>query len=203
MSRVIPDKQHQAKTILAAATNVFMRSGFAGTSMEQVAAEAGVVKQTVYNHFPSKEWLFRAMIDSANEELRATLPAAPPPDSDIRQCLLAFGKHFLRLVVRPTSLGLHRMLITEAPRFPELAKLVFSTGASRTTGRLADYFREQVKARHIVVDDPQLAAEQFLGSLRGNIQLRILLMAGPPPSSAQIDRAAETAVDTFLRAHQA
>lgn len=202
MSHSNLDKELQQKVIIAAATRVFMRSGFAGTTMDQVASEAGVVKQTVYNHFPSKDWLFKAMIDNNNEDLRSTIPVSLLPESDVRECLLAFSRQFLKIIVKPTSLGLHRMLISEAPRFPDLAKLVFSTGASRIARLLADYFRKQTKEKRICVADAPLAAEQFLGSLRGNIQLRLLLMAEGPPSEEQIDKMAETAVDNFIRAHR-
>jgi AcrR family transcriptional regulator len=202
MPRGIVDKEIQEKIIIEAATDLFLKSGFAGTTMEQVAEAAGVVKQTVYNHFPSKEWLFRAMVENVSGELRAMLPLDPSPTADFRKCLLTFSKRFLRLMLQPTPLGLYRILISEAPRFPELAKIVFMTGANQTNRRLAGYLRDHAKANELDISDFQLAAEQFMGLLRGNIQLRALLMVDPQPTEAQLDRAANAAVNHFLRAYR-
>lgn len=202
MTRGFVDKDAQRKIIIESATDLFLKYGFAGTTMEQVAEAAGVVKQTVYNHFPSKEWLFRAIIENVSGSLRAMLPSEPSPSAGFHECLLTFSKHFLRLMLQPRSLGLYRILISEAPRFPELAKVVFMTGANQTTRRLAGYLGDHAKANGVDIADPQLAAEQFIGLLRGNIQLRALLMVRPAPTETQLDRAAEAAVSHFIRAYR-
>jgi hypothetical protein len=111
------------------------------------------------------------------------------------------ARRFLKMLLTPSSLALHRMLVAEAPRFPDLAREIYSGGPARAVDELAIYLAEESRRGTLAVEDPPLAAEQFFGSLRGNLQLRALLDLGEAPSEAEIERAAAHAVRGFLRAH--
>ena len=181
-----------------AARRVFLRDGYRA-SMDLVAAEAGVSKQTVYNHFGSKEGLFRAIVEGCSEEFLTVLVEREAGGGDARETLHQFGLRFLALVLDPQSLALHRMLVAEAPRFPDLAAEVYRAGPGRAVRRLAAYLEQQDRRGTLVVPDPVLSAEQFLGSLTGHVHFRALVGVARP-SPAEIERIVRHAVGSFLGA---
>ena len=196
--RTVSAPKHDA--ILDAAKRVFLREGYSA-SMDLVSAEAGVSKQTVYNHFASKEGLFRAIVDDLASALLDVLVERVSTRADPARTLEALARRFLTLLLMPSSLALHRMLVAEAPRFPDLAREIYLGGAARAVDELAAYLEDQNRSGMLAVEDPALAADQFFGALRGNLQLRALLSPRDMPGEAEIERALEHAVRGFLRAH--
>ena len=188
--------------ILDAAKRVFLREGYSA-SMDLVSAEAGVSKQTVYNHFASKERLFRAIVDDLASELLDVLVERVSMRADPARMLEALARRFLTLLLMPSSAALHRMLVAEAPRFPDLAREIYLGGPARAVDELAAYLKDQNRRGTLAVDDPALAADQFFGALRGNLQLRALLNPREMPPEAEIEHALAHAVRSFLRAHAA
>jgi TetR/AcrR family transcriptional regulator, mexJK operon transcriptional repressor len=198
--RAVSAPKHGA--ILDAAKRVFLREGYSA-SMDLVSAEAGVSKQTVYNHFASKEGLFRAIVDDLASELLDVLVERVSTRADPARTLEALARRFLTLLLMPSSLALHRMLVAEAPRFPDLAREIYLGGAARAVDELAAYLEEQNRRGTLAVEDPALAADQFFGALRGNLQLSALLNPRDVPGEAEIERSLEHAVQSFLRTHAA
>jgi TetR/AcrR family transcriptional regulator, mexJK operon transcriptional repressor len=188
--------------ILAAAERVFLREGYSA-SMDLVAAEAGVSKQTVYNHFASKEGLFRAIVDDLSSDLLHVLVDGGSARSEPATTLEALARRFLGLLLMPSSIAMHRMLVAEAPRFPDLAREIYTGGPARAVHELAGYLEEETRNGRLAVEDPMLAAEQFFGALRGNLQLRALFDARASVSDAEIERTIDHAVRSFLCAHGA
>src|SRR5437016_2683401 len=129
-----------AGVITDAATALFLRSGYLGTSMEEVAALAGVSKQTIYTHFADKERLFTELIlsttDLVDEFLRhatAVLDGSEDLEADLRQ----LARRYLAFVMRPELLQLRRLVIGEAGRFPQLARTYYERAPERTLATLA------------------------------------------------------------------
>ncbi|HEX5078607.1 MAG TPA: TetR/AcrR family transcriptional regulator [Geminicoccaceae bacterium] len=199
-ARAVSLPKHDA--ILDAARRVFLREGYSA-SMDLVAAEAGVSKQTVYNHFGSKEGLFRAIVDHASNELLDVLVERDGARADPAAALEMIARRFLALLLAPSSVALHRMLVAEAPRFPDLAREIYLGGPARAARELALYLGEESRKRTLAVADPALAAEQFFGALCGHLHLRALLIPREAPRAAEIERAIAHAVRGFLRAHAA
>jgi TetR/AcrR family transcriptional repressor of mexJK operon len=188
--------------ILDAARRVFLREGYSA-SMDLVAAEAGVSKQTVYNHFGSKEGLFRAILNHASGELLDVLVEREGARADPAATLEVIARRFLNLLLAPSHLALHRMLVAEAPRFPDLARAIYLGGPAHAASELAHYLAQETRKGTLAVADPALAAEQFFGALCGHLQLRALLSQRDVPTEAEIERAIRHAVGSFLRAHAA
>ncbi len=182
--------------ILAAATKVFFEEGYGRATMDKVLAEIGGSKRTLYNHFPSKEDLFAAIVVNVSDRVLASLQ--PPVDvGDIRETLVTMGISYLSVLVSPDGLALYRAMISEAPHFPELARTFFTNGPGRASGHLADFFREQKKLGVLKVDDPQLAAEQFLSMIRGEIHL-VAALSIRKPTKKRIRETVGHAVEIFL-----
>jgi TetR/AcrR family transcriptional regulator, mexJK operon transcriptional repressor len=191
--------------IIAAATGAFLDRGYGASSMDDVAREAGVAKQTVYKHFGSKAALFRAIVDSLAGALLAPLSVGDSRDADPQSLLLDLAERFIMQVVDPVSVRLLRLLAAEAPRFPELAATVLQAGPERLIAELAAYLERHAKAGRLTVDCPRMAAEQFFGALRGNLQLTALLMPAAADSGVfsadQVAAYARSTVAAFLRGH--
>jgi TetR/AcrR family transcriptional repressor of mexJK operon len=121
------------EVMLDAALLVFLKEGFAGSSMERVASQAGVSKMTLYRHFKDKEALFLATINRHCDQIYDVEehPPAASPDT-ARAELVRFGRTFVDTIIAPDVLGLFQMLFGEAPRFPEVAQHFYDAGPART-----------------------------------------------------------------------
>jgi len=194
------------EAIIAAAMRLFIEAGYAMASMEEIARRAVVAKQTLYNYFGSKQVLFQAIVEQICDELMDTVNLDAPLDSDPTVALNEFARRFVRLMIDPTSIGLFRLLAAEAHRFPDLAETVFRSGPDRVVADLARYLEAQHRARRLKIMNPVLSAESFMGSLRGNLEMKALFsgarsLAALNADETVLDRYARHCVDEFLKAH--
>lgn len=194
------------RVILEAAAELFLRNGYLGTSMDEVAAVAGVSKQTVYKHFADKEGLFQeivlATIDQVGEPFYDAVPSLGDTvdvDADLR----SLARRLVAIVMRPQLLQLRRLVIAEAGRFPELGRTYFERGPGRTAEALAARF-EQLAARGLLtVDDSALAASHFLW-LVVSIPLNAVMFGGSETqfTTRQLNRVAEAGARAFLEGYR-
>lgn len=183
--------------ILATATEVFLEEGYARTSMDKVHAKVGGSKRTLYNHFPSKQHLFEAIVGSVSGRVLAAL-RPELAKGDLQTALLEAGIGYLEALLSREGLALYRAMVSEAPHFPELARSFHEQGPGRASRRLAAFFRERIAEGMLELADPQLAADQFLGAVRGDIHLAAVL-AARRPDRAEIERSVRHVVGLFLR----
>ena len=182
--------------ILAAATEVFFDEGYARASMDRVLAKVGGSKRTLYNYFPSKEDLFAAIVTNVSDRVLAAL--RPRLDAgDVRETLVAMGVGYLNVLLSPEGLALYRAMVSEAPHFPDLARTFFDNGPGRASRHLAGFFRELKEKGLLAAEDPQRAAQQFLGMVQGEVHL-VAVLSIRKPTKAQVRKSVEQAVGTFL-----
>jgi TetR/AcrR family transcriptional regulator, mexJK operon transcriptional repressor len=194
------------KAILDAATEVFYHKGYAGTSMDEVAAKAAVSKQTVYKHFADKEQLFadivlRAVdeIDDLFSETALTLHETDDLDRD----LSALGHQFVVWLMQPDVLRLRRLIISEANRFPGLSRTWYERGFQRVLATLAGTLTHLAARGLLRIDDPQIAASQFMGMILW-IPVNRAMFCGDSErfTPGELARYADAGVSTFLAAHR-
>jgi TetR/AcrR family transcriptional repressor of mexJK operon len=204
----VDDEERQSarkrRAIIEAATTAFLRDGYRGTSMDEVAAVAGVSKQTVYKHFANKERLFSEIVTSTVNEASnpvhqevLDLQDTGDIDADLRD----LARRQLALVMQPRIVQLRRLVIAEASRFPELGRSFYEQGPQRTIAALATTF-ERLAARGVLqLEDPLVAAAQF-NWLIMSAPLNDAMLLGDegPPDPADLDRWADAGVRTFLAA---
>lgn len=190
--------EHKHRAIQRAGTEIFLEVGYEAATMDTIAAKAGVSKQTVYNHFQSKDGLFKATVADLTSALMAPLVVRDRDGQPPERLLRALGQDFLALMLRPSSLALHRLIVAEATRFPELVAEIYAVGTGRMVATLADYLGWETSNGRLRVADPPLAAEQFVGMLTGRLQLRALLGVEPAPDDQELRRRADRAVAAFL-----
>jgi len=187
--------------ILTRAHDLFLVQGFGGTSIDQIAEAAGVSRQTIYNNFDSKQALFKAIAGALADHVVEPLLNEDLQIGDVESTLMALARRTLALMVLPSTLALHRLVVTEAPKFPEVARQIYQSGAARAAQALATYLAQQSARGSLAVTDPGLAAEHFFGMLAGHRQYRALLGVAEPAHPSDDTRAAET-VRAFLRAYR-
>jgi AcrR family transcriptional regulator len=196
-------RKHQA--IIEAARTVFLRKGYDGASMDEVAALAAVSKQTVYKHFADKRQLFTAIITgdiSATEALTHDMVAALGDSEDIENDLRQFARQHIIEVTQPHLIQLRRIIIAEAERFPELARTWYTSGPERAHATLADQFQALAQRGLLRIDDPLLAAQHF-NWLILSIPLNKAIFHGSDTefTPAELERYADEGVRVFLAAY--
>ena len=198
------------RAIMEAATALFLRDGYRNTSMDQVAADAAVSKQTVYKHFADKDKLFREIVlgVTANSEAIITdLTSVLRSDeidslADLRTVLTDLARRYIDGVLRPSVLSLRRLIIAEAERFPDLARTYFEQAPSRGIDVIADAFRTYERRGLLDLGDARLAAAQFAYLALGIPQDRAQFCPQQRPSPTERDHLAAEAVRVFLAAYQ-
>jgi TetR/AcrR family transcriptional repressor of mexJK operon len=181
--------------VLRAATTSFLAHGY-GSSVDVIARRAGVAKQTVYHHFPSKDELFKEVARELAKRVLVELEAGP---RELRVTLARFGAAYRRRVLGAQGIATFRALVPEVPRFRALARAMYAASAGETVRRLAAYLEKAMAAGELRRDDPQLAAEMLLGMLVGHDRVKRLF--GVPLEETDARRAARV-VDCFLRAYR-
>ena len=193
-----PAAARTRSAIVKTAADLFLRRGYGGTSMDLIAAEAGVARQTIYNQFESKEALFRAIFSAYADEAMMPLTIGARKGASLRATLLRLARSHVERALSPEKLALHRLVVAEVAHFPELGRVIHDAGAARVVALLADFLREQARLGHLEVPHPETAAEQFFAMVTAFQQFRALMNIETP--AAVIATRTEEAVDTFLRA---
>jgi len=194
-----PRSLQKYKSILAAASRAFVTDGFERTSMDMIAEASGVSKRTVYGHFDSKHALFIAVIETLCAKI--VPPSLDDPaleEAPVADVLNQIGRQFLRGIYSDQQIELLRTVITDAVRFPELGEVMFDGPILHSEHVLAAYLRRLAAAGRVQMARPELAAAQFMGMLKTNIHIRLLLKPHVKVSKAEIDRTVASCTDIFL-----
>ncbi len=198
-------RTHAAKrlSILEAATDVFFREGFAGANIDMIAAEAGVSRQTIYNHHGDKENLFVAVVRMLTEQLNSgffdTLSTFPDHPADLEKELIDFAFNLnLNCICNSSGKYFRKLIETEGQRYPELFAAWRTDGPGKVWAVLAAHLARLAHAGYLDIDDPDVAARQFLALI--NADLRISMALGDPIREEHVRQSAGNAIRTFLRA---
>ena len=196
-------RKHQV--IAVAAAEVFVREGYAATSMDEVAAVAGVSKQTVYTHFGNKQQLFLAVINEAIsgvlDEFLTVLATSFPDTGDLEGDLVRLGRILLTRVMDPGLMAVRRLIIAEAVRFPELGRAWYESGPGRLAIELSESLRQLAENGQLSIEDPVAAASNFNWLIVSKPQNLVLFGVVDSFTTAQLEEFASAAVKVFLAAY--
>lgn len=191
----LTDRKHAA--ILDAAVAEFRAAGFEATTMDRIAAVAGVSKRTVYNHFPSKDALFLRIL----EEMFARGVGGPDlayrADRPLRAQLFELVEQKLRLLDDPHFVDLARVAIAAGLHSPELARQMLERLGDREEG-ITTWVRAAARDGRLKTDDPLFASHQLQSLVKGFAFWPQMSMGQPALDAAQQRQVAEGAVDMFL-----
>ena len=178
--------------VLRAATSSFLAHGYA-SSVDDIARRAGVARQTVYHHFPSKDRLFKEVARDLTMSVLVELDG-----EDVRAALLRFAVAYRERALGADGIATFRTLVPTVPRFKALSKAMYANTAGELVDRLAQYLAAAMKAGRLRRDDPVFAAEMLLSMLAGVDRVKRLFGI----NDASGERRAQRIVDCFLKAYQ-
>ncbi|MXN45335.1 TetR family transcriptional regulator [Shinella kummerowiae] len=187
------------RRILDAALKVFSEKGFVSASMDDIAAEAGLTKPTLYQYFPSKDELFTAMMSQERDHMLESFEY--PSASGMVAELYAFSWHYADVVLRPDLLNLARLIIGEAQRLPDVGRAYQASGPDRVLAGMMTYLERQRTAGRLVFDDAELAAEDLWGLILSAPRNKALHIPDAVPDRATIERYIRNGLGVFLRAY--
>jgi AcrR family transcriptional regulator len=193
------NRLNRERAILEAALRVFAATGYSGTTMDAVAAEAGVTKPTLYSYFLSKETLFQAMMLGKRDLMLD--PFQHPSPKGMVADLVTFAWAYADTVMRPEMLSLARLIIGEVSRFPEIGRAYQASGPDHLLRGIMRYLDSQRAAGRLVFDDAELAAQDLWGLILSAPRTQALYMPDAVPDGATLSRYITNGLRVFLKAY--
>jgi TetR/AcrR family transcriptional regulator, mexJK operon transcriptional repressor len=184
--------------ILEVATDLFLTEGYGTTSIEAVAARAGISKRTFYHRFDNKAALFAAVVHRIIEQIRPPRGVPLLEGATLQKILRRLAGLILHAALSPQAIALHRVVTAESLRFPNLVRAVYDEGwAHEATALIGDLLARELEDPGLTVELRGFAAMQFLHMLVTLPQRRIMGL-GLPMTPAELDAWADNAVNLFL-----
>ncbi|MDE2597115.1 MAG: TetR/AcrR family transcriptional regulator [Sphingomonadales bacterium] len=194
-------RHNRREAILDVAACSFLEFGYAATTMNAIAATLGGSKGTLWSYFPSKELLFAAVLERATAAFRRELGLILDPGDLPERALRRFCREFIIRVTSPDAIALHRLVLGEVQRFPEIGR-AFHEGVSSITRRsLKEYISAAMANGKLRADNAEVAAEQLTHLCLSGCHYRLLLGLDQRATPAMIAADTERATTTFLRAY--
>jgi TetR/AcrR family transcriptional regulator, mexJK operon transcriptional repressor len=197
-ARKVPRGEARRMELATIAGRLFLKHGFAETTMQMIALEAEASKETLYRHFASKEALFAELINAkavAVSGPQSALARDEPPETALRE----LGTSLLTLMMKGEAPSLFNVVVADARRAPDLARIFYDQGPGATLRRLTAYLRSATQRGQLRCPNPHQAAKLFLGAVVSHYHLHCLIGQPPvPPSSAEISEHVRAAVEMFM-----
>ena len=196
------------RVVVDAATTLFLRHGYLGTSMDQIAAFAGVSKPTVYKFFADKEQLFTAIVmetlDRACGPFLAELfRLAETRSGQLADDLRDLARRYLATVTQPAVLQMRRLVIGASHQLPALASAYYERAPEQTLRTLADCFRRLADRGLLRAPDPDQAAAHFAFLVLGRALDKSLFCGDQPFTAEELAAQADAGASAFLAAYAA
>lgn len=189
--------------ILDIAGALFLKNGYQGISMSQIAAAVGGSKGTLYAYFDCKEKLFEAFLQTRVRQEGANVFVFPQTADNLPDVLTRFGLKFLEMITGEDSRALLRLLYNEVPRFPQIGRIFYDTCLMSGRKQLTTYLTEADSEGVLRIPDPVLAAEQFLSLCQAKLFMAVMLCVQREIPASEAEAVIRAAVSTFMAAYAA
>jgi len=187
------------RRILDAAESLFLRLGFDATSCEQVVAQAGAGKASLYARYANKEALFAAVVrDNVERSLAPAADVSTDASLDVR--LRAVGRSILTHALKPDVVALMRVVLATAHRMPDLARLADQIGRDGAVRRVAATIAGKATNREEALDRALPVANKFIDLVFVPTQMRALLGDDPNELALTGARRVDEAVELLAKA---
>lgn len=203
--KLTPRGKERLETLTDMATDQFLAHGFNAVSLDTLIAMAGGSRRNIYERFGGKEGLFTEVVRQLCSELDRSLVDLDLVDADPAEALMQFSLRSLEIVQDPRTLALHRMMIAEGPRFPELAQAIYDHGHHRAILQLAALI-EGWQAKGYVTREygAEALAARFVNLLVTDFQYEALTGRGPATmDAAEMQRRAADCIRLFFHGARA
>jgi AcrR family transcriptional regulator len=203
LTKASPARDARRQSILAIARDVFLAEGYAAASMSAIAAKVGGSKGTLYNYFPSKEALFAAVVREHCARGQAELWDMPLQTENVAETMTVLGRRVVRLMLSDEVLAIHRMVVAECVRFPEIGEALYEAGPKSGKLPLINYFQRCIETGRLKPGDPERMAYHAADLCLAGLYRRRLWNVGPAPTEAEMDANVDAAVKVFMAAYGA
>lgn len=190
--------------ILDTATDMFLKHGFDGTSMDKLAEAVPVSKPTLYTHFKDKNDLFVAVITGRCDSFIESMYNATPTFktvADVRKVLISIALSYLKLIRQQESIKFYRLVMAVSARFPSLGNLFYQGGPKKGLGIVSSYLKQAHDKKILAVRDPWMAANLFFAMLREDGHNRQLLGLTPDRKKGDVTQIAKYVVEVLIKSH--
>ncbi|KEQ52818.1 TetR/AcrR family transcriptional regulator [Sphingobium chlorophenolicum] len=201
LSRREARRQERRQAILDVASQSFLENGYAATTMSAIAAALGGSKGTLWSYFPSKEELFAAVLDNATTAYRARLAEILDPGGDLEETLRRTGLNILTKITAPDSIALHRLVVAESGRFPEMGAIFYEHAPGTTRRLIAEYLEQAMDRGLLRRSDPGLAARTFAMLMLSGSHQSLIWGQMERTTPEQMAADVEYGLECFLRAY--
>ena len=184
------------EAILESASALFAERGY-GVSIDEIAAAAGVSKQTIYARYAGKHDLLAAVVHQKAEDLVGSL-AQGPGGLTLEAALTRFGEKLIDLVFEPRRIAMQRLIIAEAAQFPDLAERYYESGPAFVREKLSRHIASEARKGGLEVADPAEAASMFVGMVFGAEHTAALMGVAQLHTETERRRRVRRAIDAFL-----
>ncbi len=199
-SDILSGQEARRHAYIAAAQQLFFAHGYGATSMNAVAAAVGGSKTTLWSLFPSKLALFEAVVETIVQDYGTALTVDLDSAADVESGLIRMGDSIMATIMSDAVTNIHRLVMGEAARVPELGRVMFERGPGPGMARFAAWLNRQMQAGTLKPGDAHLAAQQFSGLCRAGVVDRHLHGLAGPNAAAEARYEVRAAVTTFLAA---
>lgn len=184
--------------VLTGAREIFLRDGFEGASVDDIAQAANVSKATLYNYFPDKRLLFMEVVKA--ECLRQADAALDVIDlnAPAEQVLESAARHLVDFLLSDFGQSIFRICVAESDRFPELGAIFYDSGPAHVHAQIVEFLTCAISRGELVIDDIALAADQFAELCKTDLFLRLVFGQQRSFSQDEIDRVIHGAVGMFM-----
>lgn len=198
-----PKDLEKRKHIVEAAKKLFLKLGYHGSSMNQIAQEAGVTKLTVYNHFQDKETLFTCAIEETCEESISARPLRLTEQSDFRASFYQACALAMNVINLPEAIKLDHLLLELAAEKNPLAMRFYTASHQRMRDVWHDFFAQANALNFIQKDDLEKQMNLILSLLLGVRHHEVLLGIRQSPNAEETHQIIEESIDLFMLKYKA
>ncbi len=199
----VPRGSRRRAEIAAVAERVFLEHGFSDTTMKMVAVEARASTETLYRHFGTKDDLFIEVVSNRTQELRQQIDHDLEGTGPLPAVLTTVGMNLYEAMIMPEMSALACIVVAEVRRNPSLGDAFYALAPGRTLQKLTAYLKEAQGRGDFVGDNPELAANMFIGLVIGKVTpIRLFIPHRDASSHAHKESHVGEAVRIFLRCYQ-
>ena len=184
--------------IVALVAPLFLDRGYEQVTIDDIVARIGGSKRTLYDRFGGKAGLFEMVIKEYCAKVHRDLFAGVGQHKDIEKQLVTIGTHFLNMILDPSILEQHRLMVSMGRNFPSVAQMFFKAGPQSAYGLIARWIEQQQKAGMLAPGDADVLSELFLDMLTGKHQLALLTSSFSATSPKEIAATVKAAAKLFL-----
>jgi AcrR family transcriptional regulator len=174
------------RQILDGARQVFLLNGYSGASMEEITAQTGASKGSIYHHFDSKDVLFKSLIRAEAERIARSLPSPDHNNPDPGSALRQIGIVVLEVLDNPGTAATLRLIIGALGRFPRLGEEFLHDSLGEMVERITAYLDVRMAVADVRIDDSRALAEQFARRCLSHVMERVLVPDRPRRTEAEL-----------------